>query len=81
MQLGNGAFVPNIYLPAVTLWNFNVNWNNFFDTPIDLAFFVVNATDKKYYLSYNNRASVGFASQIPAEPRTFGLRVRYRFGE
>lgn len=81
VQQGNGLFVPNIYLPSVSLWNFNLNWSDVFGAPVDLSAFVVNATNKKYYLSYNNRNSVGFASQIPAEPRTWGVRLRYRFGK
>ena len=80
VQLGDGTFVPNVFLPSVSTWNFNVNWNSIFGAPVDVSAFVINATDKLYYLSYNNRNSVGFASQIPAEPRTFGVRVRYRFG-
>ena len=80
VQRGNGLIVPNIYLPSVSLWNFNLNWNDVFGAPVDVSAFVINATNKQYYLSYNNRNSVGFASQIPAEPRTWGVRLRYRFG-
>ncbi len=80
VQRGNGACVANIYLPSVSLWNFNLNWNSVMGSPVDISAFMVNATNKKYYLSYNNRNSVGFASQLAAEPRTWGVKVRYRFG-
>lgn len=80
VQAGNGIYVPNIYLPSVSLWNFNINWNNAMGSPVDISAFVVNATNEKYYLSYNNRNSVGFASQLAAEPRTWGIKLRYRFG-
>ncbi|MDE8650999.1 TonB-dependent receptor [Novosphingobium album (ex Liu et al. 2023)] len=80
VQRGNGIFVPNIYLPSVSLWNFNLSWNDALQLPVDISAFVVNATNEKYYLSYNNRNSVGFASQLPAEPRTWGVKLRYRFG-
>lgn len=80
VRRGDGVFVPNIYLPSTSLWNFNLNWKNALGAPVDVSAFVINATNERYYLSYNNRNSVGFASQLPAEPRTYGVRVRYRFG-
>jgi hypothetical protein len=47
---------------------------------LPLPAFAIIASNEKYYLSYNKRASVSFASQIAADPRTFGLHARYRFG-
>ena len=68
-------------LPSVNLLNLNVNWNNVARKPVDLAFFMTNVTNEKYYTNYNDqRASQGFVSQQMAAPRMYGVRLRYHFG-
>ena len=74
---------PNFYkLKASDLVNLNASWDGILGTPIDLSFFMTNATNKKYILSVSQSwNSLGFESVIPNEPRMWGFRLKYRFGD
>jgi iron complex outermembrane receptor protein len=51
--------------------------------PVDLQLFVTNATDEEYatgVADFYNQA-FGVATQTYGEPRMYGVRLRYRFGE
>ncbi|MEW9855425.1 TonB-dependent receptor [Novosphingobium sp. M1R2S20] len=67
-------------LDAYDFLNLNLDWAGIGGSPFDAAVFVINATGKKYYLSVSDNTRQGFISQLPAEPRTYGLRLRWRFG-
>lgn len=67
---------------ATNLLLLNASWKNIMGAPVDLAFFMTNATNEKYPLAtttaYN---SFGTETQLPNEPRMWGFRLRYRFGD
>lgn len=69
-------------LPGYGVVNANAGWKNILGNPLDLTFFVNNAFDKEYYLSgadiYNN---FGYVLAFWGEPRTYGVRLTYRWGE
>ncbi|HEX8031192.1 MAG TPA: TonB-dependent receptor, partial [Vicinamibacterales bacterium] len=69
-------------LPATNLFNANLNWNNVAGSPIDFALFATNLTNKKYPVAigsgYN---SAGFDSYLIGQPRMYGARLRYKFGQ
>lgn len=68
-------------LPSSNLLNLNVNWNNMFGQPIDAAFFMTNATNEKFPMAVANAwNSYGYESAIVNEPRMYGFRLKYRFG-
>jgi iron complex outermembrane receptor protein len=67
-------------LPAQNLLNFNLNWNNVAEMPLDLSFFVTNLTNNKFYLATTG-ASFGFDSYIANQPRMLGIRAKLRFGD
>jgi iron complex outermembrane receptor protein len=68
-------------LPSYDVVNFNVNWDNFGGMPVDLAFFVTNAFNEKYFTSVPGLlGSTGFEAGTVAEPRMWGMRLKYRFG-
>jgi iron complex outermembrane recepter protein len=72
---------PYGVLPSLELLNLNLNWNSVADKPVDLSLFATNVTNEKYYVSVQDqRSSAGFVSQIMGQPRMYGLRLRYRFG-
>jgi iron complex outermembrane recepter protein len=52
-------------------------------SPVDLAFYVRNLTNEDYNFgtSVSNASTLGANSYIRAQPRTFGLSVKYNFGE
>lgn len=78
----NGTAPQFIPLTARKLLNLNASWDNVAGQPIDLAFFMTNATNRDYVLSVSQSwGALGFESVVPNEPRMWGLRLRYRFGE
>jgi iron complex outermembrane receptor protein len=67
--------------PDVGLLNVQAQWNDVLGQPVDLSFFMTNATDRTYGLGgFEVYRSVGTSSLVYNEPRMFGFRMRYRFG-
>jgi iron complex outermembrane receptor protein len=63
------------------LLNLSVDWNDIAERPIDLSFFMTNATDKLYKVgAFSLYNSLGASGAIYGEPRMFGFQARYRFG-
>lgn len=67
-------------LPAQNQLNLNLNWGDIVGKPIDLALFVTNVT-KEEYRTFTTGSSFGFDALITNQPRMFGARLRYRFGD
>jgi iron complex outermembrane receptor protein len=67
-------------LPPQDNLNLNLNWNGVAGRPIDLGLFVTNVTKERFYLMTLGQ-SFGFDSYIANQPRMFGARLRYRFGQ
>jgi iron complex outermembrane receptor protein len=67
---------------AVGLLSGNLTWNHLLGSPVDVSLFGTNLTAKKYYTAVNDfLGSGGYVAKYIGEPRTFGVRVRYNFGE
>ncbi|HEY0959706.1 MAG TPA: TonB-dependent receptor [Novosphingobium sp.] len=68
-------------LPSVGLLNLNINWNSVGGSPVDLALFATNVT-KEVVRTYTGAGwnSAGFDATGRAEPRMYGVRLKYRFG-
>ena len=70
------------FLKATDLLDLNATWKNVMGGPVDLTLFATNVTNRLYAAyasgSFN---SIGTDNITPGEPRMYGLRVRYRFGE
>lgn len=61
--------------------NLRLDWASVFNTPLDLALFVKNATDDLHAVAYPSYyAFTGTAGAVYNEPRMWGASVRYRFG-
>jgi iron complex outermembrane receptor protein len=61
--------------------NLRADWSNLFNTSLDVALFVRNATDDLHAVALNSSySSVGTAAAIYSEPRMWGASLRYRFG-
>lgn len=75
--------VTGVYgeIPGYTFGNVNLNWDGIAGTPIDASLFITNVTNKKMYTHVNDQATRGFLSYLLAEPRMWGLRLRYSFGD
>ena len=67
---------------ANDLINLNASWTGIMGSPVDLAFFMTNVTNEAVPLNVNNAwNSFGMESQIVNQPRMWGVRMRYSFGQ
>ena len=68
-------------IPAYGLLSFHAEWKDIGGSPVDLSAFMTNATNKFYWSSMVDLTeSVGWATRTLAEPRMYGLRMKYHFG-
>ncbi len=52
---------------------------NIAQSNINARIFVTNALDKRYFAVPNTSITNGFVSNYLAEPRMYGMRLRYSF--
>ncbi|MCB2073562.1 MAG: TonB-dependent receptor, partial [Novosphingobium sp.] len=68
--------------PATDLLNLSMNWKSVAGSPVDLAFFATNVTNEKYYVApAGGIATFGAEYLFLGEPRMYGVRVKFNFGE
>ena len=73
-----GPFTANEDYGKLTL---GANWRNIGGKPVDLSFFMTNATNKEYVLGGLPLVNqLGVATLTYGAPRMWGLRLGYRFG-
>lgn len=73
---------PGVLLPSFGLLNATLDWKNVAGSPVDVSLFATNITKKKYIISNTGTfQSIGAQSVMYGEPRMFGIRVRYSFGD
>jgi iron complex outermembrane receptor protein len=82
-QVHTPKFAPTTYkVPAINLLNLNADWESVAGTPIDLSFFMTNVTNtKRYVYPIATYQTTGAESVFLNQPRMWGVRVKYRFGE
>jgi iron complex outermembrane receptor protein len=94
-RLGSPEFVANIYsrstlssnllnpglLGGYTNVDLRLDWRSVGGRPVDIAIYGNNVTDDRHVAINNDLLNVvGVQSEQFAEPATFGVEVRYRFG-
>jgi iron complex outermembrane receptor protein len=68
--------------PGYGLVDLGVQWDDVFGQPIDASFFMTNAADNLVKLgNYGIYTSTGTVSVVYNEPRMWGFKLKYRFGE
>jgi iron complex outermembrane receptor protein len=72
---------PNGYIEGYDLFNASVEWNEVMGSPLDLRLYGRNLTDEEYATGGVSVWTTGFVSYMLGAPRTYGLEMRYRFGE
>ena len=72
---------PNGTVPSYDILNASVDWRDVMGRPIDVRAYVKNLTDEEYSTGGVSVWTTGFVSTILGPPRTYGLELRYRFGE
>jgi len=73
---------PAYLVKASDLLNLNVDWKSVMGSPIDMAFYMTNVTNEKLilYPSSGFRTVTVDGGHVN-EPRMWGVRVKYRFGQ
>ncbi|MEO6716067.1 MAG: TonB-dependent receptor [Novosphingobium sp.] len=67
---------------AIDLLNANVDWESAFGSPVDLSFFVTNLTNQKRVVyPIATYQPYGFETGYLNQPRMWGFRLKYRFGD
>jgi iron complex outermembrane receptor protein len=70
------------FSPSYDLVNARLDWNAIAGSPIDVSVFSRNLFNKEYQSTGAAAgAFLGFTTAIYAPPRTFGVELRYRFGQ
>jgi iron complex outermembrane receptor protein len=76
---GNNSSLSLKTLPEQKNLNLNLNWTDIAGIKLDAGLFATNVTNQKYFL-FATGASFGWDSVVLNEPRMYGVRLRYRFG-
>jgi iron complex outermembrane receptor protein len=77
------ALQPGAYLEPFGLLNASLDWKNVANSNFNLGVFVTNATNKLYRISNTDVFQQGgllYWSTLYGEPRMYGLRLSYKFG-
>jgi iron complex outermembrane receptor protein len=81
----NVAFLGGNYgnVDSRTLLNLDLGWTSIFGSGVDVTAFGTNVTNKQYYLLTPGLGSAGsrLETATVGEPRMYGVRLRYKFGE
>lgn len=82
LNVAADATEPGGTLEPYGLLNLSASWQNIGGSPFDAMLFMTNATDELYRVSNGNLyQSLTVESTMYGEPRMYGLRLRYRFGQ
>jgi iron complex outermembrane receptor protein len=68
-------------LPSLDLWNASLNWEEIAGLPLDVSLFGTNLSDEEYYGFVPGLGANGLETAVLGQPRMYGLRLRYRFGD
>jgi iron complex outermembrane receptor protein len=68
-------------LPEYGTLNGRIDWRNIAGSNVDLSIWGNNLTDEHYFdATFSFEDAAGFRSAFPADPRTYGMTLTYRFG-
>jgi len=73
---------PGAWLESFDLINASLDWSEVFGSRFDVQLFGTNLTDEEYRISNSNVWNeLGYRNTIWSEPRMYGARVSYRWGD
>ncbi len=73
---------PYDYIEDRNLIDLNLNWRRVGGSSFDLSLFAVNVTDETYAVATGGGwSSFGIADFLYGQPRMYGARLRYNFGD
>jgi iron complex outermembrane receptor protein len=67
--------------PSSKVFNLNATLENLGGYPVDVSGFITNLTNEHVILQINDNTLRGFISSTIGEPRMWGVRIKYRFGQ
>ena len=68
-------------LDSRDLLSLSASWERIAGGPVDVTAFATNVTDEEYFQYVPGLASSGSEYAVLGEPKMYGVRVRYRFGD
>jgi iron complex outermembrane receptor protein len=69
------------FQPAYGIADGEIGWESVFNSPVDVILFVKNLTNASYAVQVQDQtALLGFTGVVYDDPRTFGVKLHYRFG-
>lgn len=72
---------PGAWLEDVGLWNASLSWNDIFNSAFSIQIYGSNLADKEYRMSNSNVWNqLFFQASLWSEPRMYGARLIYRWG-
>jgi iron complex outermembrane receptor protein len=90
-RLGTPGFLPSFlpafgqynFLPATNLLDLDASWNDIYASRLDVSLFATNVTGDKYftYVPGLSTAGFGFETYELGQPRMYGVRLKYHFGQ
>jgi iron complex outermembrane recepter protein len=76
----NSTLTPGTKLPGYSLLNLRYDWHDVVGTRLTVAAFAKNALNRAYYTGGESfGVDFGTNDAAPAEPRTYGAEINYRF--
>lgn len=76
----NSTITPGTRLPGYSVLNLRYDWHEAFGTGLTVSAFAKNALNRGYYTGGESfGADFGLNDAAPAEPRTYGAELSYRF--
>lgn len=73
---------PGAWLEDFSTVNASISWKDIFESRFDVQLFGTNLTDKEYRVANSNVwTGLAFKNSMWSEPRMYGVRVGYRWGD
>ena len=77
---GNDDYVPGVTdVEGYELVNIDARWSNIGNSNLDIGLFATNLFNEKYSHLAINLHGLGFTTHMPGTPRTYGVKLGYRF--
>ncbi len=80
-SMGSPVATPLGGFPSTNLFNLNLTWNRVMGSPVDFALFASNVTNDIYPVGFGGGyTSGGYENTLIGQPRMYGARLRFNFG-
>ncbi|NKI16540.1 TonB-dependent receptor [Spongiibacter sp. KMU-166] len=77
----NNEGIEEAELPAYDIWGARLDWKGIFGSGFDAAVYGKNLSDKLYRLNTQVAAPLGTVTNVYGDPRTYGVELKYNFGD